>query len=374
MLASPWFQYPAHHCINTHTQIIGRLLFYFRLLAGFICALLGAVVALFIHLPIPWMLGPLLMIVILKSFGAPLTCNSNFRKVGQWIIGISLGLHFTPEVLTVLKNNLVYIISGSVFSVALGVSGAYLMKKMNRVDFESAFFASTIGGASEMTNLAERNNADTELAAATHSVRILVVFFLIPFVYQTLDLHGNFEFHEDVTFISLPGIGKQLLIVLPLIMVMQYFKLPNPWLLGSLITTAVMVGLGVEVSHLYDGMLNFAQLLLAWYLGCNFKSGFFKRSYRIMAGQLVIVFYYMLAGLLFAYVLHLLSDMPTPSLFLGLSPGGVAEMSVTAKVLDLGVAIVAAFQVFRLIAVLLTAEPLYKFLLKRRENKQPGNH
>jgi uncharacterized membrane protein AbrB (regulator of aidB expression) len=47
------------------------------------------------------------------------------------------------------------------------------------------------------------------------------------------------------------------------------------------------------------------------------------------------------------------------TLLLGTSPGGIAEMAITAKVLQLGVPVVTAFHVTRLAAVLLLAEPMY---------------
>jgi uncharacterized protein len=47
---------------------------------------------------------------------------------------------------------------------------------------------------------------------------------------------------------------------------------------------------------------------------------------------------------------------------LAVSPGGLAETAITAKVLQLGVPGVTAFQVCRLVAVLVLAEPLYRWL------------
>lgn len=46
-------------------------------------------------------------------------------------------------------------------------------------------------------------------------------------------------------------------------------------------------------------------------------------------------------------------------------PGGITEMSITAKVLQLGVPVVTAFQVCRLVAVLLLANPLWHWLRAR---------
>jgi len=50
---------------------------------------------------------------------------------------------------------------------------------------------------------------------------------------------------------------------------------------------------------------------------------------------------------------------------LGTSPGGIAEMSITAKVLQLGVPVVTTFQVVRYVAVLLTVPLLYRWIARR---------
>jgi uncharacterized membrane protein AbrB (regulator of aidB expression) len=64
----------------------------------------------------------------------------------------------------------------------------------------------------------------------------------------------------------------------------------------------------------------------------------------------------------FAALLSFSTDLAVPTLILGTSPGGIAEMAITAKVLQLGVPVVTAFQVCRLVAVLVLVEPLYRWL------------
>ena len=70
----------------------------------------------------------------------------------------------------------------------------------------------------------------------------------------------------------------------------------------------------------------------------------------------------MLGSGLFAWALAWGTDLHVATLSLGTSPGGIAEMAITAKVLELGAPVVTAFQVCRLIAVLLIVAPLYKWV------------
>ena len=62
----------------------------------------------------------------------------------------------------------------------------------------------------------------------------------------------------------------------------------------------------------------------------------------------------------FAAVLGWMTQLHWATLVLGTSPGGIAEMAITAKALQLGVPVVTAFQVCRLVAVLVLVEPMYR--------------
>jgi uncharacterized membrane protein AbrB (regulator of aidB expression) len=62
-----------------------------------------------------------------------------------------------------------------------------------------------------------------------------------------------------------------------------------------------------------------------------------------------------------AVLLSRVTGLHWATLILGTSPGGIAEMAITAKVLQLGVPVVTAFQVCRLVAVLMLVEPLYRW-------------
>jgi uncharacterized membrane protein AbrB (regulator of aidB expression) len=68
----------------------------------------------------------------------------------------------------------------------------------------------------------------------------------------------------------------------------------------------------------------------------------------------------------FAFLLSWGTGLHAATLILGTSPGGIAEMAITAKVLQLGVPVVTAFQVCRLVAVLVLVEPLYRWGLRRK--------
>src|SRR5690606_39209747 len=146
-----------------------------KYLTGFLVALSGALVAVWLTIPLPWLIGSLLLTAITKTAGLNSTSHTVFRNIGQWVIGTTLGLYFTPEVLNILSGYFPFIFSGMVFAILLGINGSLILKKWGDVDFKTAWFASAIGGASEMANLAEKNHARTDLVASAHSLRMIMV-------------------------------------------------------------------------------------------------------------------------------------------------------------------------------------------------------
>ena len=73
-----------------------------KYLTGFLVALSGALVAVWLSIPLPWLIGSLLLTAITKTAGVNSTSHTAFRNIGQWVIGTSLGLYFTPEVLDII--------------------------------------------------------------------------------------------------------------------------------------------------------------------------------------------------------------------------------------------------------------------------------
>jgi membrane AbrB-like protein len=139
------------------------------LLAGGSLALIGALIAVWLRTPLPWMLGPLILVAIFSMTSARITSSVNLRYFRQWVVGVPLGFYFIPHVLSVKSHNMWPVIVEMIFALLLGLYGILIFKKFRGVDLRTAWFFSAIGGASEMTSLSERYGGKPELVASAHS-------------------------------------------------------------------------------------------------------------------------------------------------------------------------------------------------------------
>ncbi len=341
-----------------------------RVVIGLATAFAGALLALWLSLPLPWMIGALLATAISKMAGSPAKAHKTFRNGGQWVIGTSLGLYFTPEMLRVIGLNLPYILAGTVFALGLGALGAYILRAWGGADFKTAWFASAIGGASEMSALAERYNARQDLVASAHSLRMLMVVVIIPFAFRALGIHGNdLSVLQTDTFYDAQGMLVLIVLTSAMGIFFQRVRLPNPWVLGPLLATALLTSNGLVLTYIPTEMTNLGQLFIGWFLGDKFTSDFFRRAPRYLSVVAISNSINIVLAFAFSYLLFLASGIPMPTLVLGTSPGGIAEMAITAKVLMLGAPIVTAFHVIRMVGVLLATAPLYRVVIRQRQHQ-----
>ncbi|MBE7939758.1 MULTISPECIES: AbrB family transcriptional regulator [Ramlibacter] len=342
--------------------------FPFRVAMTLLLALAAALGCRALHTPIPWMIGPLSATALASITGRPTRSFAPLRNLGQWIIGTSLGLYFTPQVSALVASRWWAILLAIAWALGLGwASGRWLERRhgaeiggSDQARRATTWFAGAIGGASEMTLLAERHGGRTELVAAAHSLRLLIVTLTVPFALTAVGLHGLDPSLPGAREVSMPGLALLLLASGGGAWLMTRTGRANPWFMGALLAAMGLTMAGIELSAMPVWMSSTAQLLIGVSLGVRFSREFVHTAPRWLASVAMATLGLVAVCAGFAWVLSKATGLHWATLVLGTSPGGIAEMSITAKVLQLGVPVVTAFQVCRLVAVLVLVEPLFR--------------
>ncbi|MDH0097313.1 AbrB family transcriptional regulator [Pseudomonas sp. GD04158] len=312
--------------------------------------------------PLPWMVGSLLAVIALRCLS-----NRAFselpsgRKAGQWLVASGIGLHFTSEVLEQVVSHLPVVVMGAFGTLLLSLIGIAILRRAG-VDRATAFFASMPGGASEMVNLALRHDAQAARVAAAHSLRLLLVVLLIPalFTWGLPDVSAPPPLPVDWAWLlALLAAGGLLA------MLWARLKQPNPWMLGPLTACALASATFDLHIGLPPGLGQLGQWLIGCALGCHFDRAFFRSAPGFLARVLLFTLLAMLAAALLGEALGWLAGEDHLSLMLGMMPGGITELCLTAEALQLSVALVTALQVLRLFLVMFLAEPLFRLWSKR---------
>jgi len=311
--------------------------------------------------PLPWMVGSLLAVIAVRCSGWLVSEMPRGRQAGQWIVASAIGLHFTGEVMREVLAHFGVILAGAVGTLLLGLIGIFILLRSGS-DRATAFFASMPGGASEMVVLANRHQAEAASVAAAHSLRLLLVVLIAPAL-----------FTWGVPTVAAPPAAPVswpwLAVLLPagglLALLWKRLGQPNPWMLGPLTVCA----LASVAFDLHIGLPGWAGALGQWLIGCSLACHFDRPFFRSAPAFLLRILLFTLLAMLVAAALGgalgWLTALDEVSLMLGMMPGGITELCLTAEALQLSVALVTAVQVLRLFLVMFLAEPLFRLWQRR---------
>lgn len=336
------------------------------MLMGLLVSTVGGALCAWLNTPLPWMIGPLVGMAVCNFSGARLAAPPLGRELGQICIAITLGLYFSPAVAREVWNNAGVLITAALGAILIGYVASRLLSRFARVDQATAFFASVPGGATEMANLGDRFGAAVDKVAVAHSLRILLVVCSIPVALTIADVHGG-DVYRPV-LIPLDWIGLVQLFAIALLggALFAAIRFPNPWMMGPLMATIAVTASGLAFSSMPGRLANVGQVLLGCALGARFSRDFLRDAPRFVAVVLGCIVVMMVLSTAMAFGLSAVTGIYAPSMVLAAAPGGIAEMSITARNLQLGVALVTAAHVTRVLIIVSSSLPVYRLLTYKR--------
>ena len=328
-------------------------------LALVLCTVAGAAFA-WVRIPLPWMTGPLLAMAACNFAGAELRAPPGARAAGQIVIGTALGLYFTPLVGRQVGEHWWVLVLAALVAIFLGVLGGLVLSRASGVDARTAFFASVPGGAVEMAILGERFHARVDRIALAQSLRVLIVVIAVPFALTYAGAHGA----ETYVPVSVPLRYDALVLLLALgwaaAWLLNRLRMPNAFFFGPLAVTIALTVNDWQLSSVPTLLTNPAQMLLGCALGARFERRSLESAPRYVSAVLASIFVAMGVSAGFGWAIGRLAGLPVPGMILAMAPGGIAEMCITAKVLQLSVPLVTAAHVVRVLVLILSTGPAFR--------------
>lgn len=326
----------------------------------------GALLAKLADWPLPWIIGSMLAVIVVRCSGWLIAEIPNGRKSGQWMIATSIGLHFTQPVAQEIFSHFPLMLAAAVLTLLLALAGIAVMRHQG-MTLTTAYFAFMPANFAEMIQLGARYRADVSQIAAAHSIRlVLIVLSVPPAMFLLMHLA------PDAVVATRPPadwhwLGTLLAGGVLVALLWKRLGLPNPWMFGPMTLCAVVTASFDLRTALPVELSQYGQLMIGCALGSFFDRAFFRRSPRYLL-KVVVFTLCMIAGtLVFAWGFGALSGFPILTLALGMMPGSSTEMYLTAEALHLGAGMVTAMQIMRLVVVMLCAEPILKLWLARQD-------
>lgn len=327
-----------------------------------LAATAGGAVASLAHIPLAWMIGALAATAALawheRAVVPPLA-----RPAALILLGLGLGQTFSGPVLGTLLVSLPAILAASVLAILSGVLITPLFMRMARTDAQTGYFCAIPGGVVVMAVLAQRAGGSVPAVTLAQTLRVIIVVFLFPPAIILLAPHGDASaFQTAREALNLWGLAALTVAGTGVAFLYRRFGMANPWMMGPCSLAILLAATGSLPSSVPMELVNAAQIAMGATLGSRMTRKFLLGSRRLATASLASAF--LLSALLAALSLPIAwwGALPLPAVLLGMAPGGMPEMAVTAKALDMAVPLVLSFHLARTVFCNLFIGPIWNLV------------
>lgn len=353
-----------------------------RLLLTCIVSLAGAILFTFIRMPIPWLLGPMIAVLIgSKLAKLPLVWPGYLRDAGIVIVGYSMGLSLTRKSLVEIAHQLPSMLLMTVTVIALCTIMAFLISKLSGIDFPTMMTGSIPGGLTQMLTLAEEfKEIDLTVVTFFQVARLMMLVFFVPLLLFSPLLGGeHLGAAADAAHSSraawsdlFPMIGVFLPVCLLSAWAGKKLKLPTAYMLGPMIGTAAVNLAGLHGPALPSPLLNLSQFMIGTYVGLLLQPGQLERKVRTVSLALLGGTVLIASSLGLSTILSHIHSISLATAFLSLAPGGMDQMGIMAHEVGADLSIVSGYQTFRLLFIYFVVPPVLKALFRYVAERRVG--
>ena len=325
-------------------------------------AVLGGWLFSLVDAPLPWFFGSLFFVAGVNLADHDIRGPRGIRQTGQIFIGTTIGLYFTPTVAAIVASHLPWMVLVAVLSIALGGVGALILWRVARVDSATAFFGNVPGGMAEMLAQGDRFGAQPVPLTISQLTRVTIVILSIPPALTFFGETGDDIFVPLAATVDYAGLALLLACCTALSLALYRIRLPNCWMLGACIFTSLLTVFEFTLSAMPRDLLSTAQVFIGIALGERFERSAMTTAPRVILGSAITTLIMMAVALILAVLIARETDIVATAMMAATAPGGLAEMSLTAAVLNLGVPLVTAYHIIRIIMITLFTLPAYRII------------
>ncbi|MBP0725249.1 AbrB family transcriptional regulator [Bacillus sp. RG28] len=360
------------HYLNINKQPI-------QLSITFLIAFVGGMIFVFLHLPIPWLLGPMIAVLVGSKLGKlKLYWPIYLRETGLVIAGYSIGLSFTKSALIQIFYQLPLMLIMTFLLLGFCVLIATIVSKLSGINYPTILTGSIPGGLTQIITLAEEmKGIDLTTVAFFQVVRLMMIIIFIPFIIfspyfgvesnNSLEIIHKISGHWDTLF---PNIILFIMVSVLFAFIGKKINLPTPFMLGPIIATALINITGFHGPALPSSLLSLSQFMLGGYIGLLLKPEEVNHKSKIIPLALVSSVVLIIGSFCMSLLLMKLLPISLATSILSLAPGGMDQMGIIAQEVHADLSIVTAYQLSRILFIYFAVPPILKVYFRHLKRQK----
>ncbi|MDT3424738.1 membrane AbrB-like protein [Paenibacillus forsythiae] len=336
---------------------------------------IGGVLFMLLRLPVPWLLGPMLAVLIGSNvtkvrFNWP----AAVRNTGMMTVGYTIGLAMTATALKEIYSELPSMLMMTSALIALCAGIAAVVARLTGIDYKTVLLGSIPGGLTQMIILAEETKGiDITVVTVIQVIRLMMIIISVPLlVFGPLSgIPGGApdaapalaSAHADWSGLF-PGIILFAAMCVVCAFAGSKVNFPTPYLLGPAIGTAALQIAGLSGPALPSTLLAAAQLMIGVYVGLLLKPANLQHKLRTLLLAVLSSVLLITGAWLLSLLLELSSGASPATALLSTAPGGMDQMGLIAHEVNADLPMVAGYQLFRTFFIFFAIPPLLKLFFR----------
>lgn len=312
-----------------------------------VAAVLAGVGASSIGMPLAWVMGPLLVAAFASIAGEKIFAPNSGRKLGQLIVGSSVGLSLSAETPALIAEWFLLILVTPVVAVLVCALLSVPFGRIARLDRATAYFSLTPGGLAEMARTGESEGANTEAVALSQTIRVAIIVMCLPWLLLTIGHDGGLSGPGDRAVLDWPSLAVVFAAAAALALLVRKLKANNSWMIGGLLGGGILAASGLVEGRVPYLLFAAGQIMIGISIGVRFKRDALMALPRVAFASTLFVPVVTTVLIVYAGICAWFTGIDLSTMALAASPGGLAEMALTAQALHLNVALVTTFHLLR---------------------------
>lgn len=345
-----------------------------RISLSLVTALIGGFLFKLLQIPIPWLLGPMIAVLIgsqlwKRSYEWP----TPVRNAGMIIVGYTIGLSMTAAALREMSRQLPSMLLMTLL-LLLCAGIAFVVSKLSDTGFKTALLGSIPGGLTQVIALAEETEGvNFTVVTVTQVIRLMMIVIsvpllifsplfgeshgVVPAVFPRSDAIADWSgLFPNIFIFGLVGVGCAV--------AGNKIRFPTAFFLGPAIGTAVLMLVGLDGPALPPTLINAAQLMIGTYVGLLLKPNLLTRKLRTISLAIGSGLLLILGACGLSLLLTKLHPVTLSTGLLSLAPGGMDQMGIIAHEIHADLSIVAGYQLFRTFFIFFAVPPLLRMVFQ----------
>lgn len=331
-------------------------------------AIAGVGVALFklLHLPLPWLMGPIFACLAAALAGVHMRGVKPLNDTMRTILGVAVGATLTPAVLATFPAMWPTLLLVPVMVAVIGVIGVPYFQRFCGYDFATAYYATMPGGLQDMIVFGEEAGANVRALSLIHATRVMVIVVALPFLLIGI-WEADLSNPPGAPATSIPPLELLLMAVCAITgwRLAKRVGLFGASILGPLIVTAALTLAGGLHNRPPAEAIWAAQFFIGMTIGTKYAGITMAEIRKDLAAGLGFCGILIVLTLIFVEAIYGLGLAPGMETLLAFAPGGQAELTVLALIVGADVAFVVAHHVLRIFVVIMGA-PLAARVFRKR--------